>query len=141
MRPQPQLFQKNITSLNVAIKNVSHSRFEIKHKSGVTALADEIDGEFLVLKDSKTLRESGYVSNTYAELKKELIVEGILVEDSDQRFYTFAHDYVFKSVSAAAAVVLDRNSNGRTEWKVAGSATTYNDWQRQNAGLGTTLKP
>lgn len=35
----------------------------------------------------------------------------------------------FRSPSAAAAIVLDRNSNGRIEWKVVGSKMTYHDWQ------------
>lgn len=43
------------------------------------------------------------------------------------------HGWTGKSPSAAAAVVLDRNANGRTEWKVAGSKRTYHAWQEDNA--------
>ena len=41
--------------------------------------------------------------------------------------YDFAKPYSFSSPSAAAAVVLDRNSNGRTEWKVKGEKRNYQD--------------
>ena len=38
-----------------------------------------------------------------------------------------------KSPSAAAAVVLDRNANGRLEWKLVGSKLTYHQWQEERA--------
>jgi hypothetical protein len=41
--------------------------------------------------------------------------------------------YPFKSPSAAAAVILDRNSNGRREWKLVGSKSTYHEWQEESA--------
>jgi hypothetical protein len=69
------------------------------------------------------------VSNSYADLKESLVKAGILVDVDDQR-YSFAQPYSFKSPSAAAAVILDRNSNGRTEWKVEGSPQTYQDWHQ-----------
>jgi hypothetical protein len=43
----------------------------------------------------------------------------------------FTRDHVFASPSAAAAVVTGRQSNGRIEWKIDGSATTFGDWQAQ----------
>ncbi len=36
--------------------------------------------------------------------------------------------------SAAAAVVLDRNSNGQLERKVRGSKLNYHEWQQAQAG-------
>ena len=44
----------------------------------------------------------------------------MLIVQSGKRLI-FAKPYSFSSPSAAAAVVLDRNSNGRSEWKVKGS--------------------
>jgi hypothetical protein len=35
------------------------------------------------------------------------------------------------SPSAAAASILARNANGRTEWKIEGSNTTYQQWAEQ----------
>jgi hypothetical protein len=45
----------------------------------------------------------------------------------------FAKPYPFSSPSAASAVILDRNSNGRIEWKVKGSKQSYHDWQQARA--------
>ncbi|WP_422395597.1 DUF4357 domain-containing protein [Roseovarius phycicola] len=49
----------------------------------------------------------------------------------------FTKPWSFNSPSAAAAVVLDRNSNGRLEWKVKGSKQTYHDWQQAEASAST----
>lgn len=49
------------------------------------------------------------------ELRDELIKRGVLM--SENGALRFTQDYVFSSPSLAAAVVLGRSSNGRTEWK------------------------
>ena len=51
----------------------------------------------------------------------------------DSNLYEFVVPWAFKSPSAASAVVLDRSSNGRIEWKVVGSRLTYHEWQEQRA--------
>ncbi len=53
-------------------------RFEIQHKRGVKATAVEEDGEFVVLEGSQALKDAGYQSNQYGELKQELITQGVL---------------------------------------------------------------
>jgi hypothetical protein len=107
-------------------------RFEIQHKSGVRATGTEENGEFVVLQGSQALKDAGYQgANSYGDLKRELMAQRVLVEASDGNRFVFSRAYAFKSPSAAAAVVLDRNSNGRTEWKVAGSKQTYHEWQEQ----------
>jgi hypothetical protein len=109
-------------------------RFEIRHKSGVKAAGVEEEGEFIVLKGSEALKDAGYQgTNSYGELKQELIAQGVLAASADGKFYEFARPYSFKSPSAAAAVVLDRNANGRLEWKVVGSKLTYHQWQEERA--------
>lgn len=107
-------------------------RFEIRHKTGVQAEAVEEDGEFIVLESSQALINTGFVQQSYAGLKQKLIAEGVLVPRSNDMM-TFAKPFPFSSPSAAAAVVLDRNSNGRTEWKVKGSRQSYHDWQQVHA--------
>ncbi len=47
--------------------------------------------------------------------------------------FCFTRPWSFNSPSAAAAVVLDRNSNGRIEWKIKGARQTYHDWQQARA--------
>ncbi|XHC00216.1 GIY-YIG nuclease family protein [Nitratireductor sp. ac15] len=106
----------------------TQASFEIRHRSGVQARAIEEEGEFIVLKGSQALRNTGYVQLSYKELKDDLILQGILKEVAEDRF-EFATSFAFKSPSAAAAVILDRNTNGRTTWKVEGRKLTYHDWQ------------
>jgi Domain of unknown function (DUF4357) len=43
----------------------------------------------------------------------------------------FARDQVFASPSAAAAVVVGRTANGRSDWKIQGSGVSFGDWQAQ----------
>lgn len=107
--------------------------FEIRHKSGIKAIAIEVDGEFMVLGDSQARKDTGHVQQSYGDLKRALIEEGILSITTDGATYAFTRPYVFKSPSAAAAVVLDRNSNGRTEWKLVGSKLNYHEWQERNS--------
>ena len=99
-------------------------------------MAVEEAGEFVVLAGSHALKDAGYQSQGYAELKRELIEQGVLGETANSLAYEFKMPYTFKSLSAAAAVILDRNSNGRTEWKVAGTKRTYDDWQKDSVGAG-----
>jgi hypothetical protein len=109
-------------------------RFEIRHKSGVKATAVEEDGEFVVLEGSEALKDAGYQgNNSYGDFKQELIGQGVLKITNDTDSYIFTRPYAFRSPSAAAAVVLDRNSNGRREWKVVGSKLTYHEWQDSKA--------
>lgn len=110
----------------------SETVFEIRHKSGVSAEAVEDQGEFVVLEGSQALKAPGYSSQNYATLKQSLLDKSVLIEESSL-MYRFAKSYAFSSPSAAAAVILDRNSNGRTEWKVKGSKMTYQDWKDANA--------
>jgi hypothetical protein len=108
--------------------------FEIRHKSGVHAEALEENGEMVVLKGSEALKEPGYIANSYRALKDLLIGQGILQMATGGDRYQFTQDYAFDSPSAAAAVVLDRNSNGRIEWKVKGQRQTFHEWQSQSHG-------
>ena len=69
------------------------------------------DDNFVVFAGSKIsddITES--FTSGYAELRKDLIGRGVIVNN------VFSEDYVFESPSAASAVVLGRASNGRKEW-------------------------
>ena len=44
----------------------------------------------------------------------------------------FAKSYGFSSPSAAAAIVLGRAANGRTEWHLKGTQKTYHDWETED---------
>lgn len=49
------------------------------------------------------------------KLRSQLLDDGVMVAET--KGYRFAQDYVFSSPSQAAATVLGRSSNGRTDWK------------------------
>lgn len=68
---------------------------------------------FAVLKGTKIADSTvPSMSSNLKKLRNSLIEKGIV--DSS---FEFTKDYVFTSPSRAAAVVLGRNANGRTEWK------------------------
>ncbi len=129
LKPKPRAA---IQSGTIDQRTSGEVRFEIRHKTGVHAEAVEEDGEFIVLEGSQVLTNTGFVQQSYSGLKQKLIADGILVSHSNN-IMTFSKPYPFSSPSAAAAVVLDRNSNGRTEWKVKGSKQNYHDWQQVHA--------
>jgi hypothetical protein len=135
LKPRPTAATSSATSAAIA----GEVRFEIRHKSGVKATGVEEEGEFVVLQGSEALKDAGYQgTNAYGELKQELITQEVLVSSADGKHYDFGRPYAFKSPSAAAAVVLDRNANGRTEWKVVGSKQTYHEWQEDKARVAET---
>ena len=108
-------------------------QFEIRHRSGISARAEEQDGEFVVLAGSQARKDTGSASTNYADLKQELIAKGVLAATPDGSSYQFTSAHAFRSPSAAGAVVLDRSSNGRIEWKVVGTGQTYHAWQEAKA--------
>jgi hypothetical protein len=106
-------------------------------KHGYEAKAIEIDGEITVLAGSRATAKSDFAMNGYAPLRDQLIKDGRLVPTSDPNFLAFAEDVAFPSPSAAAAVITNRNTNGRTAWRVAGTDQTLKDWQDAQLGTGT----
>jgi hypothetical protein len=127
LKPQPRAVTQTAKSPDERTRG--DVQFEIRHKSGVRATAVEEEGEFIVLEGSEALTGTGYVQLSYGALKDKLISDGVLVPHQQDRL-RFVKPWSFSSPSAAAAVVLDRNSNGRLEWKVAGSKQTYHEWQQ-----------
>lgn len=107
----------------------------VQKKDGVSARAQEVDGEFTVLKGS--IARAGWtgVNSGYKSLRLQLERDGV-ISVADGRT-VFAADHVFSAVSAAAAVVLGRSANGREMWKVAHTGTTYGEWQ--NTGLESAV--
>lgn len=131
LKPQPQAVRR--TDKPVEVRTSGEVRFEIRHKSGVSAEAVEEDGEFIVLEGSEALTGTGYVQQSYGSLKRKLIHDGVLLQSDDGKL-RFEKPFSFSSPSAASAVVLDRNSNGRIEWKVKNSKQSYHDWQESQRG-------
>ncbi len=97
-------------------------------KNNVSAFAIEKNGELTVIADA-TATANMFASNTYANRRSELIASNTLVLNATQNFYTLTKDTVFRSPSEAAAVLLNRNSNGRIEWRLADTGQTLKAWQ------------
>lgn len=87
---------------------------EIFIVSGRGGTAKGVPGEnsqFVVLSGSKlSVDITKSFTSGYSELRAKLINDGVVVDN------TFVKDYTFESPSAASAVVLGRASNGRKEW-------------------------
>lgn len=102
---------------------------------GVIADGFESDGEILVLRDSLGTGKK-YTSNSYGALRQRLIDSGdVVVLDTGQ--IRFVKDVTFRSPSAAAAVLNNCNSNGRTEWKLVPSGMTLGAWWNKQLERGS----
>lgn len=132
LKPQPRAVTQ--TAQPVEERTTGEVQFEIRHKSGVQATAVEEDGEFIVLEGSEALADAGYTYLGSRSLKDKLISDGVLVTDTSGKL-RFTRPWSFSSPSTAAGVVLDRQANGRTEWKVKDSKLTYHDWQQAQAAM------
>lgn len=55
------------------------------------------------------------ISPSLIAFRQKLIDRGVIVQKKDKLH--FIQDYLFASPSTAAAIVMGRNANGRTEWK------------------------
>ena len=133
LKPRPAVVVGTATLVTSHSPSEAGMTFEIRHKSGVSASATEQDDEFIVLAGSEALKDTGSSQPSYGRLKQELVDDGVLSDAGSDR-YRFTQAYTFRSPSAAAAVILDRNSNGRIEWKVRGSQQSYHDWQQARSG-------
>lgn len=131
LKPQPRAVSDTTTPVDQ--RTSGEVRFEVRHKSGVQAEAVEEEGEFVVLEGSEALTGTGHVQHTsYGGLKRRLLDDGVLTPQVGGKL-RFMRAYAFSSPSAASAIILDRNSNGRTEWKVKGAPQTYHEWQEARA--------
>ena len=61
------------------------------------------------------------MTQNFLTLRNRLIEEKVIVLKED--FYEFPDDYIFSSPSTAAAMVLGRNANGLTEWRLKDGRT------------------
>ncbi|MCJ2108626.1 GIY-YIG nuclease family protein [Methylobacterium sp. E-041] len=106
-------------------------------KHGYEAHAIEVDGEITVLKGSMATTKSDFSTNGYALLREQLISDGRLAASVDPSFLEFTKDVTFASASAAAAVIKNRNTNGRTSWRLVSTGQTLKDWQDAQLGVSS----
>jgi hypothetical protein len=71
---------------------------------------------FTVFKDSKiNLEETNTIGVWATNLRKNLVDKKLLIKEGDT--FILTEDYMFKSPSAASAIILGRSSNGWNDWK------------------------
>jgi len=106
--------------------------FELtSERIGLTASAQEIDGEFTVQQGSSCRSAwEGTESHHYRNLRAAIEHQGKIGTDEAGR-WVFKEDVTFASPSAAAAVIYGRAANGRTAWRVRGTGETYDQWQNR----------
>lgn len=87
----------------------------------VTATGSEVADGFIVYSGSRA-RIATTASFQFGRRRRdELLGAAVLIEDGDA--YVLTRDLVFRSPSEAAAVLLGRNANGRTEWRTESGQT------------------
>jgi len=107
--------------------------FELtSHKHDLQAQAREVNGSFIVLAGSHARGQwQGAQGHSYENLHHQLLEEGRLAPDPITGRTVFREDYAFRSPSAASAVVLGRQDNGRMSWRIQGTGKTYAEWQNE----------
>ncbi|HEX2786415.1 MAG TPA: GIY-YIG nuclease family protein [Ignavibacteria bacterium] len=95
--------------------NSSDSRELFLSVSGLTAKALQTDEGIVVLKGSEATQNIQGLQKGYKEDRERLIENGRLKLINDK--YIFQEDTIFKSPSAAAAIIVGYSINGRKHWK------------------------
>lgn len=87
--------------------------FYIKAARGADAKGTIVSDGFAVLKDSVIASSTvPSMPSNLLGLRSALIEKGIVSAE-----HRFTRDYIFTSPSLAAAIIMGRSANGRTEWK------------------------
>lgn len=96
--------------------------FYIKAARGADAEGEPSSDGFVVFKGSKAAGTTvPSMTPNFLNLRQKLIDEKAIVENGNN--YEFVEDYIFSSPSTAAAMVMGRNANGLTEWKLKNGKT------------------
>lgn len=96
--------------------------FIIKAARGADGQGESTSDGFVVFKGSKaasTIVNS--MTPSFVKLRQKLIDEGVLVDRIE--YLEFSDDYIFSSPSTAAVMVMGRNANGLSEWKLKNGKT------------------
>lgn len=97
----------------------SQTLFSISAARGARAQGIIVADGFAVLKGSVVAATTvPSMSDSLFRLRETLCQKGIIDKN-----HQFTKDYIFTSPSLAAAIVMGRNANGRTEWKSADHKT------------------
>ena len=121
-----KLISSDIPIFELISKHADHYKANLRYE------VEGKDEKFTVLKGSYARGEwTGNVDYGRDKDKiNSLKLDGILKETPDKR-WRFEKDYSFNYISAAAKVIVGRNANGYTEWKVKGENKTFREWKAE----------
>lgn len=106
----------------------------------LSANAYEASGVFIVKAGSLAQASATTaLGNTYRQKRDALRQVGTFVDADQHGYWELAEDTGFNSPSAAAAVMLGYNANGRMVWKVEGSGITYKQWQNNQVAASASM--
>ncbi|WP_160717530.1 GIY-YIG nuclease family protein [Chitinophaga solisilvae] len=89
--------------------------------AGLSAYALQTDEGILVRKGSQAALNTGSLSPGYKKLRDSLITTEVLKPEDGK--YVFSEDIIFRSPSAAAAIIAGYNSNGLQSWRDSAGRT------------------
>lgn len=96
--------------------------FFIKAARGADGQGEPTSDGFVVFKNSKAAGSTvPSMTQNFLTLRQNLINQNILVDRGE--YLEFQDDYIFTSPSTASSILLGRNSNGLTEWKLKDGKT------------------
>lgn len=133
LRPKRPSITRQTSSTNMPHPDDDTIHLTMTHRSGVAATAIERDGEIIVLMGSQVQNRNYASSKNHKALREQLIDDGTIVATDDEDKMVFAKDYAFNSPSTAAGVIINRNTNGRTNWKLP-SGESLAEWQDRQLG-------
>jgi hypothetical protein len=119
-----------------AISKLTHAApvkvqfFALSHpKKGISARAAEVEGEFVVLAGSTgSLNESQSFDEARQAFRNQVFETDRATKVNSEVFKT-SEDIAFSSPSAAAVFLFGTSRNGRTDWLLEHTTTTYGSWK------------
>lgn len=107
-----------------------------KNKNGeiLTAKMVITDNGYLVLKDSYVESEDrapSFKNHTYYKLRKNIENKGLFIKSDIDGLWKTKEDIPLESCSAAAAIIKNRATNGRIEWKLS-DGTTLDEFEKRD---------
>ena len=104
--------------------------------AGTSARAKEAGGEFVVLSGSTArVEETNSCPEGIRALRRQLVEDGALAEQSDGEFFRFMRDVSFGSPSRAASIVYGGGISGPQYWKVGDSDLSYGEWRKERLAV------
>lgn len=140
------MLEEFIDNTKLLVNTLGYKVFEsVKQQDGIKSKTEKIqyfyidaakgaNGKGLSVPDGFAVLKGSVIVNpvlpsmsvNLRKLRQKLIDSGVIDDN-----YTFVKDYIFTSPSLAAAVLVGRNANGRTEWKTEDNKTLKSIEEKQ----------